>query len=352
MAMKSTTTGRVTAPGLMSLLRRSIFNRGASAGKNYGVDQSWTVLVFGVPPDRRAEFDDLFPEFRKTFISRTAPNAVVKRHFRATGQKVALCWGASPPPSLTALCERFPDLQKIFIYHGPFDIVGDQIYRSYALDWTGLYVNPRRGCDFEYLANVFPFEKNARLVEASGELRVQMISASARPAAATVSVLLQDRSDLAFALADAASISQSELVKLAAAENPGAPIALVMAASSSAQTRLFDQVRSELDAETLARIASVGNESDMFDLMLHSAKVYTVSAPFGALAVLAGRPVVNFGSAFYAGWGLTEDRATILRRQRRLTIDEFSALVFGLYFRWIADDGSLLFPGIAVKETA
>lgn len=47
--------------------------------------------------------------------------------------------------------------------------------------------------------------------------------------------------------------------------------------------------------------------------------VYTLSSQMGFEAILAGHRPVVFGQPFYAGWGLTDDRAPVDRRQRRLT---------------------------------
>ena len=48
-------------------------------------------------------------------------------------------------------------------------------------------------------------------------------------------------------------------------------------------------------------------------------------------ALLRGKRVVVYGRPFYAGWGLTEDRLSIPRRQRQLTLD---ALVAGALLRY------------------
>ncbi|MCW1919655.1 capsular polysaccharide biosynthesis protein [Rhodobacter sp. KR11] len=47
--------------------------------------------------------------------------------------------------------------------------------------------------------------------------------------------------------------------------------------------------------------------------------VYTVSSQLGFEAILAGHRPVVFGQPFYAGWGLSDDRFPVDRRQRRLT---------------------------------
>lgn len=69
--------------------------------------------------------------------------------------------------------------------------------------------------------------------------------------------------------------------------------------------------------------------------------VWTVSSQFGFEALMRGRPVVCYGAAFYAGWGLTEDRlqaasvqarAGIARRSaNRLSLDSLVGIAAGRY---------------------
>jgi capsular polysaccharide export protein len=60
-------------------------------------------------------------------------------------------------------------------------------------------------------------------------------------------------------------------------------------------------------------------------------RVETITSLTGFEALVRGKPVGVHGAPFYAGWGLTDDRTTILRRQRKLTIDELIAGALILY---------------------
>jgi capsular polysaccharide export protein len=64
-------------------------------------------------------------------------------------------------------------------------------------------------------------------------------------------------------------------------------------------------------------------------------EVQVMSSLAGFEALLRGRRVVCHGQPFYAGWGLTEDRAPLPRRSRRLTLDELVAGALLLYPRCI-----------------
>jgi capsular polysaccharide export protein len=70
-------------------------------------------------------------------------------------------------------------------------------------------------------------------------------------------------------------------------------------------------------------------------------EVHTMTSLSGFDALLRGKKVVTYGQPFYAGWGLTEDRAeqatAFGRRTRRLSLDELVAgtlLHYPIYWDW------------------
>lgn len=70
-------------------------------------------------------------------------------------------------------------------------------------------------------------------------------------------------------------------------------------------------------------------------------EVHTMTSLTGFDALLRGKPVVTYGQPFYAGWGLTQDRAenatAFFRRQRNLSLDELAAgalLHYPIYWDW------------------
>lgn len=90
-------------------------------------------------------------------------------------------------------------------------------------------------------------------------------------------------------------------------------------------------------------------------------ELHTMTSQSGFEALLHGRRVVSYGVPFYAGWGLTEDRAptghpAFARRTRRLRLDELvavSLLRYPLYFDWqhrrVTDCESVLHHLVAAR---
>lgn len=334
---------------LSGLFRRIYRSAQSFAPGAAGADPNrWPILAFAVPVEHRAGLKLAYPEFQPTFISRTETPANVLRLAERMGHHVVMCWGAAVPPSLAALRSARPDVRIIFAAAGPFRLpTADAMFSSYVVDWSGLYFNSRLISDFEFLANAFPFAKYQPLLDASARLRAQCFDHGPAGEDQPVLVILQDRTDSAFALANVRGASHADLIAMAAEENPGATIAIRAETPAVHELRVLEDVRAALPTALQSRLQFVTDERSAFILACRCRRLYTYNAALGAAAVLAGRPVVTTATSFYSGWGLTEDRALVLRRRRSLSIDEFSALTFALYWRWVSERGDILFPAAA-----
>lgn len=72
-------------------------------------------------------------------------------------------------------------------------------------------------------------------------------------------------------------------------------------------------------------------------------EVHTITSLSGFDALLRGRTVVTYGVPFYSGWGLTVDVGSPPARRRRLTLDELVAGTLLLYPRyWDAQSGGFV----------
>lgn len=87
--------------------------------------------------------------------------------------------------------------------------------------------------------------------------------------------------------------------------------------------------------EQLAEVVDqVVCDVDIVTLYSQVDEVHTVTSTAGFEALLRGLHVVTYGTPFYAGWGLTEDRQAFPRRTQRLTIDQLVAGTLLRYSRY------------------
>lgn len=91
----------------------------------------------------------------------------------------------------------------------------------------------------------------------------------------------------------------------------------------------------QVSVQTLAGLCdAVVTDAPLADCLALADEVHTMTSLVGFEALLRGRRVVVYGLPFYAGWGLTDDRHRLARRNRRLTLDELVAGVLLHYPRY------------------
>jgi capsular polysaccharide export protein len=66
----------------------------------------------------------------------------------------------------------------------------------------------------------------------------------------------------------------------------------------------------------------VVTDGNVLDWLEVCDEVHTMTSTVGFEALIREVPVITYGLPFYAGWGLTTDRLTCERRQRKLTLEE------------------------------
>ena len=122
------------------------------------------------------------------------------------------------------------------------------------------------------------------------------------------------------------------MLDAAIAEHPGRTIAVKVhpeAISGAKRGHLVEAAR--VRGATL-----VDADVNPWALIENAVAVYAVSSQFGLEAICAGVPVVAFGAAAYAGWGLSDDRfAAIARRDVTVDREALFAAAHLDYCRWI-----------------
>jgi len=100
------------------------------------------------------------------------------------------------------------------------------------------------------------------------------------------------------------------------------------------------------DAINHSNVQFIFDACNPLELIQQVEKVYTVCSQMGFEALLAGKSVVTFGLPFYAGWGLTDDRAKVpndvlTRRNVKRAIEDLIYAAFIQYPRYVHPDTKL-----------
>ncbi|WP_374496643.1 capsular polysaccharide export protein, LipB/KpsS family [Vogesella indigofera] len=218
---------------------------------------------------------------------------------------------------------------------------------SLALDKTGIYFDATTPSDLENLLAEHDFSAQPRLLEAAGALRRLMASlklskyslGSLCPVGDLLGPRLKRRVLVLGQVEDDASIryglaegwTNRRLIELAYEENPGAEIIYKPHPDVAAGYRAKSS-----EVELLQEICTIISHgvvlADLFEEVDH---VYTITSLSGFEALIHGLSVTVVGAPFYAGWGLTDDRAPLARRNRTLSLDELFCAAYLLYPRYL-----------------
>lgn len=132
----------------------------------------------------------------------------------------------------------------------------------------------------------------------------------------SVVVLDQKRGDASIEFAGANDITFERMLEAAVKENPGRTVYFKRHPDSIKQKMNSYRNRNIKEIQVLPDWVSIDTIWDKCEA------IYTVSSQVGFEALLRGKKVVTFGVPFYAGWGLSDDRVPISRREKNRSIEE------------------------------
>lgn len=208
------------------------------------------------------------------------------------------------------------------------------------LDTKGVHFDPSAPSDLETLLAEHPLDDTALLNRAKAAIkRIQSVHLSKYnafdplapvPKAGYVLVIDQTRGDASVKASGADSNTFKEMLYYAQEEHPSARIIVKTHPESSAGHR---QGYFAKDIEN-GNITLWDQPVSPWALFDGATAVYTVSSQMGFEAILSGHKPVVFGQPFYAGWGLSDDRKPLDRRQRKLTRAQLFAAAMILYPHW------------------
>jgi len=146
-----------------------------------------------------------------------------------------------------------------------------------------------------------------------------------------VLVVDQTSGDASIRFGGSSAATFREMLVLAQEENPGKRV--VIKIHPETQLGLRPGHFSPQDAKgPVSLLTSAVSPHALLD---GAVAVYTVSSQLGFEAILAGHRPVVLGQPFYAGWGLTDDRNPVPRRQRKLTRAQMFAAAMILAPTWV-----------------
>lgn len=209
-----------------------------------------------------------------------------------------------------------------------------------TIDHQRPYFDSAGPSDLEHLLTNEPFDDAHELSRARDAIkRIKSLNlskyndfddAAPIPEPGYVLVIDQTRGDASIKHGAAGADHFREMLAYAQAEHPNARIVIKTHPETAAGHR--DGHFGPADVGGLVSLYE--QKASPYALMEGAVAVYTVSSGMGFEAILAGHCPVVFGQPFYAGWGLSDDRQPIDRRQRVLTRPQLFTGVMLRYCTW------------------
>ena len=311
---------------------------------------------------------DYLPEYRTAFAPRKILSGQSLSAIKRFPLKPAafIFWGYTEPDSV----RRYAQANNIKIYRMEDGFIRSSSLGashstpySLVLDTKGLHYNPEETSDIEEILNNHTFsEQELASAKTCMDLMQDLALSKYNPPSLNtdnqavikirkrVVVLGQVDDDMSIRLGNPDRWSMIELIRLAKLENPDADILYRPHPDifQGYQTSKFKK----RPVEKICELASPEIPlSEFLDTVDH---VYTITSLSGLEALLKGKKVTVVGAAFYAGWGLTDDRITFPRRTAKRTLLELYAGVYLKYPRYLAnlEDSEIGFQAACLRIKA
>ena len=260
-----------------------------------------------------------------------------------------LVWSLNLPPAVEAFA-RAEGLCVLVMEDGFIRSARPNASRtpplSLALDSRTAYFDARSPSDLEVLLETHDFDADPTLlaraesgIRAMLERGLSKYNGAAASAPGTlygpktrprILVIGQVDGDASIRFGCTDMRRQDDLVRLAVAEHPGAEVIFRPHPDVVAGVR-----PTQVDWKALAQICRISTTpAPIAEALSTVDRVYTLTSLAGFEALMRGIPVTVTGYPFYAGWGLTDDRASLRRRQRRLSVEALFAGAYILYPRY------------------
>ena len=279
----------------------------------------------------------------------------IRRGVKPASQDLVIGWGSKPNTLAAQAFARKHALSYLCLEDGFIGYLGhsssDKKRLSLIKDDVGIYYDARKPSRLEQLCHSpCSLTDEARAQQLIASISQQGISKynhsrKALPkwlsAFADDCILLVDQTagdqSITAGLADAESFQH--MLEAALAAHPNKPILIkthpdvLIAANKTGNQAALKRGHYQLDA-LAENVHLLVDDCLIPELMNKVTDVYVVTSQLGFEALLYGKKVHCFGMPFYAGWGLTEDRLSLERRNRTLSLAQlvyFSLIKYPSY---------------------
>lgn len=217
--------------------------------------------------------------------------------------------------------------------------VNNNIQHSLIVDTLGIYYNAKQTSDLEtyILSSEGNFPKAIENIALISDNRLSKynhapdVALERVPGKIQVLVVDQTFGDSSIEYGMASADSFRAMLEAAISDNPDAKVLVKIhpdVFAGKKQGHLLGMAK-EFNCEILAEDVNPWSVLDVVD------HVYVVTSQLGFEALMAGKKVTCFGMPFYAGWGLTDDRQTCVRRSVSRTLEQVFYAAYIQYCRYI-----------------
>ena len=331
------------------------FNLVGDAWRDKNSDKP-VALLWGFNNWKWGFVSDYLPEYRTAFAPRKILSLKSLWAIKRFPLKPAafIFWGYTEPWTVRWYAKRWyakRNAIKIYRMEDGFirsSSLGATHSTPYSLlmDAKGLHYNPEEPSGIEEILNNHTFsEQELASAQTCMNLMQDLALSKYNPPSFNadrqsvikirkrVVVLGQVDNDKSIRLGNPDRWSMIELIRLAKFENPHADI-LYRPHPDVYQGYQKSKFRKRAVGKICALVSPEIPLAEFLDTVDH---VYTITSLSGLEALLKGKKVTVVGAAFYAGWGLTDDRIEFPRRTTKRTLLELYAGVYLKYPRYLAD---------------
>lgn len=318
-----------------------------STSNTASVENKSTIFAFHFNEWKRNFFRDIYPDKEIIFVPFGLEKDKIKEKYwsnilKKNPSAAFYIWGTNIP----TFASKLPN-PRFFVEDGfirSLDLGANHVPPfSLTIDSKTPYFDSTKESDMENLIGNYNFTKTPELLVRSKKLiqkiidtgiskynhnrNIDLSSVYGQKERKRILVIGQVEDDASIKFGSKKRYTNNDLVTIARLENPDAEIFYKPHPDVIARKR--KELSNPDDVKHLCTLLLIDIPlAQAFETIDH---VYTITSQAGFEALLRGIKVTTLGAPFYSGWGLTDDRQKIERRNRKLKIEELFAIAYIVY---------------------